>query len=117
MVNPHTEPQEEKAEIEHVDHSTDVVQDDALYEGAPEPTLTLKVYLAMSVSALTRDALHAAHALSNSLSNVLCDVITGHCRAQLCSALLVRVANTGNDGLATMTDWLTFRMCHIVFWD
>jgi hypothetical protein len=57
MVNSHKEPQEEKAEVEHVDHPTDVVQDDAFYEGVPEPTLTLKVYLAMSVSALTRDAL------------------------------------------------------------
>jgi len=55
MANFHTEPQEEKVETEHVDHPIDVVQDDVFYERDPEPTLTLKVYLAMSVSPLTRD--------------------------------------------------------------
>lgn len=86
MVNPHTESQEEKAEIEHVDHSTDVVQDDAFYEGAPEPTLTLKVYLAMSVSALTRDALHVVVTCAEQFT--LERVVRCHHRPLSCSTLL-----------------------------
>jgi hypothetical protein len=86
MANSLKEPQEEKAEIEHVDHPTDVVQDDAFYQGAPEPPLTLKVYLAMSVSALTRDALHVVDACAEQF--FIERVVRCHHRPLSCSTLL-----------------------------